>query len=281
MFVDSPDEYSLGYHCVDDDPHAPVLFAAMDETATWPATRELRAWERERLALQPGERVLDVGCGLGDAMLALAGDLGPDGEVVGIDVSAAMIAVARRRAASAPCATRFAVGDALALAEPDQSFDAARSERTLQWVADPQRAVAELARVVRPGGRLTLLDTDWSTLRLDIGNPEMAARVAAALRVERGRPSNVGRRLDWLVRTAGLDLVDQTAATHRWTQWNPDITPVPPGCFSMRSLADDLVDTGQLAAADIESFVGAVHDAARAGRFSMSLTMYGVVARTA
>lgn len=65
------------------------------------------------------------------------------------------------------------IGDALALDEPDDSFDAARCERVLQWVSDPAAAVAELTRVVRPGGRICLIDTDWSTLRLDAGDPNI------------------------------------------------------------------------------------------------------------
>ena len=85
---------------VDDDPNVDVLVAAMDETAGWDATLRLRSWERAHLRLAPGERLLDVGCGLGEAALGLAEDLGDDGEVVGIDVSERMLRVARSNAAS-------------------------------------------------------------------------------------------------------------------------------------------------------------------------------------
>ena len=278
MTVEPQDGYALGYRLVDADPNVPVLVDTMDVTALWGATVELRAWERDRLGLTEGERLIDVGCGLGDAVLALTSDLGSSGEIVGIDVSDAMLRVARERAETAPCAVRFSVGDALALDEPDQSFDAARCERTLQWLSDPQAAVAELARVLRPGGRLSLIDTDWSTLQLDVGDPEITAQVLGAMRVERNRASNVGSRLKALVRAAGLDLVDQTSATHNCTSWDPNSTPAPPGCFSMRSLAEDLVAAGQLGHIAVESFVSTVHDAARAGHFSMSLTMFGAFA---
>lgn len=273
------DPYGLGYHRVDADPHAPVLLEAMDATGAWPATTELRAWERVHLRLRPGERLLDVGCGLGDAGIALAADLGPTGELVGVDASETMIQTARARSAATPW-VRYVVADADDLQLPERSFDAARAERTLQWVDEPERAVAELVRVLRPGGRLSLIDTDWSTLRLEVGDPDLERRVRDALRTERSRPSNVGVRLAEMVRAAGCELVDAHSTTHHCTTWDPDTTPAPPGCFSMPSLADDLVEAGQLAPQLAEGFVEQVHAAARDGRFELSLTMYAVVATT-
>jgi SAM-dependent methyltransferase len=189
-----------------------------------------------------------------------------------------MLRVARSRAASARCRVRFTVGDACSLDEPDDSFDAARSERTLQWLADPAAAVAEMVRVVRPGGRVSLIDTDWSTLTIDVGDDALAALVRDGMRTERNRPSNVGRRLHDLVGAAGCVPLARTEATQTWTTWDPDESPAPLGCFSMESLADDLVATGRLATANRRRFVSTIHDAARRGQFSMSLTMFGVVA---
>ena len=100
------------------------------------------------------------------------------------------------------------------------------------------------------------------------------------MRTERNRPSNVGRRLHDLVSAAGCVPLARTEATQTWTTWDPDESPAPLGCFSMESLADDLVANGRLATADRERFVSTIHDAARRGQFSMRLTMFGVVART-
>jgi SAM-dependent methyltransferase len=272
------DTHGLGYRLVDGDPNAAVLLATMDATGRWEATRRLRAWERKELGLGRGQRLLDVGCGLGDAAIALAFDLGDDGEVVGIDSSEQMVRAADARSGGAPCRVRFRVGDACALAEPDDSFDAVRSERTLQWLADPPLAVAEMARVVRPGGRVSLIDTDWSTFAIDIGDDHLASMVRDAMGTERGRPSLVGRRLGDLARDAGLVPVASTAATQVWTAWNPDAAPAPDGCFSMHSLAEDLVARGLLAPAERDGFVARIEQAARRDRFSMELTMFAVVA---
>ena len=272
------DTHGLGYERVDDDPNVSVLLATMDATAGWEATRRLRAWERDQLRLRGGQRLLDVGCGLGEAALALAEDLGNDGEVVGVDISEEMLRVARAKASAATCRVRFTVGDACALDEPDDDFHVVRSERTLQWIADPIAAVAEMARVVRPGGRISLIDTDWSTFAIDVGDDDLAERVRKAMRTERGRPSNIGRRLHDLVRTAGFAPLARAEATETWTAWNPDESPAPAGCFSMQSLADDLVAADQLAPADRDRFVSTIRRAALRDQFSMALTMYAVVA---
>jgi ubiquinone/menaquinone biosynthesis C-methylase UbiE len=272
------DTHGLGYHRVDDDPNVDVLLATMGGTAGWDATLRLRSWERAHLGLAHGERLLDVGCGLGEAALVLAQDLGDGGEVVGVDVSERMLRVARSNAGAAGCRVRFTVGDACSLDEPDHSFDAARSERTLQWLADPAAAVAEMVRVVRPGGRVSLIDTDWSTFTIDVGDDALAALVRDGMRTERDRPSNVGRRLHDLIGAAGCVPLARTEVTQTWTTWDPDESPAPLGCFSMESLADDLVASDRLATADRRRFVSTIQDAARRGQFLMSLTMFGVVA---
>ena len=274
----STDAHGLGYHDVDGDPHTAVLVANMDATAEWRATQRLRAWERQQLGLVDGERVLDVGCGRGEAAISLGADLGTTGELVGVDASAAMLEVARRRSREVPCAVRFSVGDARSLAEADQSFDVVRSERTLQWLPEPGSVVAEFVRVLRSGGRLSLIDTDWSTLHLDVGDPQITSMVSDGLSVERNRPSNVGRRLAELATAAGCDVTMETTDTQIWTRWNPDESPAPDGCFSMASLAEDLVEKGQLEPGAVSQFVGEIHEAARRQRFKMSLTMHAVIA---
>jgi len=90
----------------------------------------------------------------------------------------------------------------------------------------------------------------------------------------------VGSRLGALVRDAGLRLLAETTSTQIWTEWNPDESPAPAGCFSMRSLAEDLVSVGQLGPSEIDQFVSTVHDAARNDRFSMSIIVFAVIAES-
>ncbi|MFN0153306.1 MAG: class I SAM-dependent methyltransferase [Gaiella sp.] len=104
------------------------------------------------LPLTGTEKVLDVGCGTG----ALAEALAPSArEVTGVDLDERYIAQA---AASAPPNCSFVSGDAVALPFPDASFDVAGCLRVLHHSADPERVVAELARVTVPGGRVVVAD---------------------------------------------------------------------------------------------------------------------------
>jgi ubiquinone/menaquinone biosynthesis C-methylase UbiE len=274
----SRDLGSSGFEAVDDHPDVSMLFSAMDETAEWEATKQLRAWEREQLSLRSGQRLLDVGCGLGDAALALSIDLGDQGEVVGIDGSELMLAEARFRSADAPCRVRFTVGDAGALDEPDASFDAVRSERMLQWLPDPAGAVAEMARVLRPGGLVCLTDSDWSTLDLDVGDPDIARRVRETYGVDRGRQTTVGGRLTSLAGAAGLVPLAETTATQVWSSWDPDESNRPDGWAPMAVMAEAMVEAGQLTADEIDWFVETVEEAARQSRFAMRLTMHSMIA---
>lgn len=272
------DDRPSGYQQVDADPDPGALLESMVVTAAWPATVDLRTWERDRLALAPGERLLDVGCGLGEAARSLAVDLGPTGEVLGLDTSTAMLGAART-SWDVECLAHFALGDAMALGVPSGAFDAARAERVLQWLPDPHSALTELARVLRPGARVSLIDTDWGSLRLDIGDEALTAAVERTMAVERHRPSRVGRRLVDLARAAGFRDVETTRATQVWSDWDPDTSPAPDGCFSMRGLGEDMIDARELDPTDLEGFVAAAHGAARDGRFAMSLTMHAVVGR--
>ena len=108
-------------------------------------------------APQPGEQVLDVACGTGVVSLAMAAAVGPAGSVLGVDLSAGMVASAeaRAQAAGVPQA-RFARMDAEALALPAASFDLVVCALGLMYLPDADAALREMQRVLRPGGRAVL-----------------------------------------------------------------------------------------------------------------------------
>lgn len=115
------------------------------------------------LALAPGERVLDIGVGPGLLAYDLARLVGASGQVTGIDPSADMVAVAANRLKDMPQA-RMMTGEATRLDLPDASLDAVVSTQVFEYVTDVPAALAETHRVLRPGGRVLILDTDWRSL---------------------------------------------------------------------------------------------------------------------
>ncbi len=119
---------------------------------------------RQRIAdlarLQPGEIVLDVGCGTGTLAMVARQRVGEIGRVAGIDPSPQMIARASRKAVRRGLAIDFQVGVIEHLSFPDQSFDVVLSTFMMHHLPDDlkRRGLAEIARVLKPGGRLLVLD---------------------------------------------------------------------------------------------------------------------------
>jgi len=108
--------------------------------------------------VEPGSRVLDVATGTGDLALELARRVASGGEVVGSDFSEGMLARARAKPRPAGVQLRFEWGDALALPYETDSFDAATVGFGARNFSDLGRGLAEMVRVVRPGGRVVVLD---------------------------------------------------------------------------------------------------------------------------
>jgi arsenite methyltransferase len=131
------------------------------------------------LNLSAGERVLDIGSGPGLLAQEMAIAVGPNGRVWGLDASEAMIAMASDRCAGQPWAV-FRTADATALPYPADSFDAAVSTQVYEYVPDIPAALAELHRVLRPGGRAVILDTDYGSLVIHTEDPPRMARVLKA-----------------------------------------------------------------------------------------------------
>ncbi|WP_327297145.1 MULTISPECIES: methyltransferase domain-containing protein [unclassified Streptomyces] len=121
---------------------------------------------RGQLDVRAGHQVLDVGCGPGYLISELRPDIGPTGRICGIDISDSMLELARERCAtgSAPGVVDLRSGRAERIPFPDATFDAAVAVQVYEYVEDIERALNELFRVLRPGGRAVVLDTDWDSL---------------------------------------------------------------------------------------------------------------------
>ena len=115
------------------------------------------------LALQPGEHVLDVGSGPGHYAFAMASAVGDTGRVAGFDIAKDSLETAQRRCAGLANVS-FHLGDAVDLPFDAATFDAVLSTQTFEYLPNVGAALGEIARVLKPGGRVLIHDTEWDAL---------------------------------------------------------------------------------------------------------------------
>jgi ubiquinone/menaquinone biosynthesis C-methylase UbiE len=168
----------------------------------WQSVKDFRAQCNRCIDLTAGNKVLDIGCGIGGATSPIADEIGPGGLVAGIDISTAMIDEAKRRAANRP-GIEFRVGDACAIPYPDGFFDSARTERVFLYLPDRGAAIREMKRVVRHGGHLYLIDTDIDSTAIYSTKPALARKMTSIVAASMPNP-NSARELPALARDAGL-----------------------------------------------------------------------------
>ena len=181
------------------------LYNAVVARGVRPLYQELMQELHGRFPLPERARVLDVGCGPGHATAALAQAL-PKAHVTGIDLSGKAIELARA-AYGLQANARFQTGDALALPFGDRAFDVVISTGSIKHWPDPERGVREALRVLVPGGRLVLLETD------PCASPEQAMYFASHFR---GVPKLAGGFVSWYFRRF---VAQQSPSVERIASW--------------------------------------------------------------
>lgn len=163
--------------------------------------------------LRPGQRVLDCGCGPGSMTCDIAAIVAP-GAVVGIDAAPSQVALAREAAATRGLPNvHFEVGNVYELPYPDGSFDHVYSHALLEHLADPQAAMKEFLRVLKPGGSAAVCTPDWGGFMYSPDTPALRAAIEAftGLQKSGGGDVEAGRKLRDFALNAGFAQVRCTA----------------------------------------------------------------------
>lgn len=186
------------------------------------AVTSYKALSYNLLDLKPGQTVADVGCGIGDDARALVEMVRPYGKVIGLDTSEAMIE--RAVAAGSAPGLRFVVADAASLPLEDGNCDAVRADRMLQHVEDPLGVLLEMRRILKPGGRLVVVEPDWKTMALYPGSgaggdDDRAAQAIFDWQVAHTRRPLIGRQLRALLDEAGFAKVAVTPIAYSTTRF--------------------------------------------------------------
>ncbi|MER7272933.1 methyltransferase domain-containing protein [Dactylosporangium sp. NPDC000244] len=250
----------------DPDPRG-RLIGALDQVAANPEIQRVREVAFAALHLEPGQRILDAGAGTGEVARLLATRLCGSGAIVALDASAAAIAAAVAR--DEGTSVRYTQGDVTALDFPDRWFDAVRCERVLQHLAEPDVAVAELARVTRAGGRVCLVDTDWESVAVDGLPRPLVARVREhLLATVVGQHLDMGRTLRRRLLGAGLREVSAVPVALYF--------PDPLAAAAVLPMVNPMVpaDTGLIPDDLREDWFGALGEAGERGDFLATLTMW-------
>jgi len=183
--------------------------ARMEKHYAIPVIREQRRRTLVALAARPGEHILDVGSGPGFLTAGIAALVGEKGRVCAVDTAEPMLESARRRCAAYPWVD-IRLGDAKKLPYPDASFDAAVAAQIYLFIPELDAALTELRRVLKPGGRAVVLDTDWGSTVWNSGDPARMGRVLESWKQRYGN-AHIGRTLPGALRRAGF-VIEQAEA---------------------------------------------------------------------
>ena len=222
---------------------------------------------------QPGERVLDVGSGPGFLAAAIADAVRSPGAVHGVDISEPLLAVARAHCADRPW-VEFHHADATQLPFPDRDFDAVVSTQVLEFVHDVDAALAEIHRVIRPRGRVVIVDTDWDSIVWHSPNSERMRRVLAAWE-QHAANSYLPRTMSNQLRHAGFEVTAERIIP----LFNPAYDPNTYSNRIIDSIVSFIAGRNGIDRAEAEAWSGELRQAGEQGNYFFSLNRYLFLAR--
>lgn len=243
----------------------------LETVYTTPDIVAQRARVLEVLAPRLGERLLDVGVGPGLLAYDLARLVGREGYVAGLDVSPDMLTSAKARLADLPQAECLQ-GEATDLPFADACFDAAVSTQVYEYVADMPQALAELHRVLKPGGRALILDTDWRSIVWRCGDQRLMDRVLACWDDHLVHP-HLPAALGPLLLRAGFSISRVEVAPILTAGWQP----VSYAAGIMGAIGEFALRHGErhgLSADELEAWRDDQHQLIARGEFFFSLNRY-------
>jgi arsenite methyltransferase len=233
------------------------LMNAFNESA---GARARRARILDALDLAHGARVLDVGSGPGHQVLEIASVVGAGGRVDGIDPAETAIKIARHRCSKLGN-VRFQPGRATKIPFSDSTFDAAVSSQTLEYVDDVSAALVEMFRILKPGGRVLIHDTDWGTLQWRSNDKKRMARIMKVLQgafADPYLPHTLGERLA----AVGFENIRADAIV----QLGIDYDPTSVSGVLMESIAAYVTSNG-VAQEDVEAWATDLRERAAQGQY--------------
>ncbi len=246
------------------DPQVFVRYLEMTTSLDW--MQRMKQVTFERMRIEPGQKVLDLGCGTGEDVRVLAGMVGHEGRVVGVDYSELMVGEAIKRSEGLDLPVEFRTGDAHKLDFDSSTFHSCRAERLFVHLENPLLALSELKRVTRPGGYVVTMDADWGTITLDGRDRELTQRVIQVI-CDHLRNGWIGRQYYGLFRQAGFEDVGIIPGAAPMT----DLDLVD-RLLTLRPSLDTAVAEGILSETERETFLTDLEERNAKGLFFSTIT---------
>lgn len=169
--------FASGFAKVDTTTDCKSFVQYLDLIHSLPFFQERKKESFLELGIHSGDTILEVGCGNGIDAWKIAELAGPDGHVVGIDISNTMLVSARDNALSGSSSPHFMMSNAIFLPFTDRSFDGVRTDRVLQHTKNPAGAIREMTRVLRTSGKIVLFEPDWDTYGIWPGDQKVVRKI--------------------------------------------------------------------------------------------------------
>lgn len=203
-----------GFNTVDAEDNPEFYAQYLDHLRTLGDTKTYKAESFLKLNLNPGDAVLDIGCGIGQDAECLATLLGPTSHVCGVDPSESLLAIARQRAAQKHVEIHYQKAPADALPFPDNTFHACRADRVFLYLPDMHSALKEMYRVLKPTGVLYVRDPDMDSYFVDAPGLDLATtRAVVHYFSDSFNQGNDGRQLRRLLLDTSLKNVQYEPKT--------------------------------------------------------------------
>jgi ubiquinone/menaquinone biosynthesis C-methylase UbiE len=242
----------------------------LQERSARPDQVQVNSAVRDALDPQAGERLLEVGSGTGVVCRLAAPSVAPHGSLIGLDISTEFARTAGKATAAAGLSewVSYTAGQAERLPFRASSFEAAWAVRLLLHVADPQQVVNEMARVVRPAGRIVLADWDFETVAVDHSDRELTRRLLTWRIDHHGGDNWSGRQLWRQARQAGLKQISIMPLVTVATDESAALTQ------SLWRAAEVALQGGRITSGEHDAWVGELKERIAVGCFFTSIVYF-------
>jgi len=246
------------------------MAAFLEERSRSPDTQVVNAAVCRILAPNPGEQILEVGCGSGVLCRLVASQLKPTGYVVGVDISPQFLMEAQKYALQDGIIERitFGCGAGESLPFLNATFDSAFAARLLLHAGNPDAVVREMVRVVRPGGRVVVMDWDFDSVVVDHPQRELTRRLLHWRSDHHGGDNWSGRQLWRRMVEAGLQRLRVHPVVALAHSEADSLTQ------SLWRAAEVSRDAGAISANEHDAWVGKLKESIHTGKFFASIVYF-------